>query len=465
MPSPIKIFLASSNELLDDRIAIRLHVEDVFSNANPRITTAAWEKLSSAMSPTRSQDEYNKVISDCEIFVLLFHTKVGKYTQEEFETALSLFQEGRNPRKIFLYKKVALFTPDENYGTVLSFEKRLNGLGHFCDTYKSKHELLLKLDKELDRFIDEKKKNVPINIAPKLVKRKNQIKKKRLEDHHKYRCNRMEQDNIFKIYFNKRKQEQRLHFFYFYGGEFQSHQGLFERFVNWLSGKDTDYKLTYNEANSIVKGYEIEFPREKSEEALKIEVPRHFMSELGIPADRFELIKDKNLAFVLSNSPYLNNLKQTDKVCFHISIPDSRWDKDITPQVSRWFIEKFCLEHLPTSAPEIFIFQSVIYDEENEDEEEIEKIKKEIEEAMKAAQYTIGLPELGNVLKLDVKEWFTDYREIWRMIPGYREQRKKWMNKVDSEMNMEDTQDLLQDIINDLNEDEKDLHKHSREDN
>ena len=50
------------------------------------------------MSRTRLQDEYNKAIQECDIFVSLFFTKVGKYTKEEFETAFQHFQETNKPK-------------------------------------------------------------------------------------------------------------------------------------------------------------------------------------------------------------------------------------------------------------------------------------------------------------------------------------------------------------------------------
>ena len=39
------------------------------------------------MSETRLQDEYNKAVRDCDVFVSLFFTKTGKFTEEEFDMA------------------------------------------------------------------------------------------------------------------------------------------------------------------------------------------------------------------------------------------------------------------------------------------------------------------------------------------------------------------------------------------
>ena len=40
-----------------------------------------WEDFLDALSPTRLQDEYNRAIRECDLFVMLFRTKVGRYTE------------------------------------------------------------------------------------------------------------------------------------------------------------------------------------------------------------------------------------------------------------------------------------------------------------------------------------------------------------------------------------------------
>ena len=46
-----------------------------------------WEKFLDAMSETRLQDEYNESVSNADIFVSLFATKAGPFTEEEFGVA------------------------------------------------------------------------------------------------------------------------------------------------------------------------------------------------------------------------------------------------------------------------------------------------------------------------------------------------------------------------------------------
>jgi len=45
-----------------------------------------------------SPDEYNKAVRDCDIFVSLFFTKAGKFTEEEFDVALGVFKKKGKPR-------------------------------------------------------------------------------------------------------------------------------------------------------------------------------------------------------------------------------------------------------------------------------------------------------------------------------------------------------------------------------
>jgi hypothetical protein len=74
-----KRFLASSSELEEDRRAF----ESFVNRKNTRIIDKGvfihlviWEDFLDALSKTRLQDEYNNEIRTCEMFVMLFWTKV-----------------------------------------------------------------------------------------------------------------------------------------------------------------------------------------------------------------------------------------------------------------------------------------------------------------------------------------------------------------------------------------------------
>ena len=104
----IELFLASSSELKTDREQVEIWVgrenkklvkKGVFLQLN------LWEDFLDAMSQTRLQDEYNKVVAQSDIFISLFATKVGKYTEEEFEVAHTHFKKAGKPKYVYTFFK------------------------------------------------------------------------------------------------------------------------------------------------------------------------------------------------------------------------------------------------------------------------------------------------------------------------------------------------------------------------
>jgi hypothetical protein len=74
----IRIFLASSSELREDRDAFELRMRqlnDRLRNRGIYLKIERWEHFLDAMSETRLQDEYNRAIRKCDVFVSLFFTK------------------------------------------------------------------------------------------------------------------------------------------------------------------------------------------------------------------------------------------------------------------------------------------------------------------------------------------------------------------------------------------------------
>jgi hypothetical protein len=155
----IKIFLASSSELKEDRDAFDLY----FRQANDRwlqkgiyLQIVRWETFLDAMSQTRLQDEYNQAVRDCDVFLSLFKTKTGKYTEEEFDAAHAAFMEKKKPH-IYTYFKDAqtrLSSIPEEITTLLSFKKKLAALGHYHTQYTSSEDLKLKFQEQLEKLIE-----------------------------------------------------------------------------------------------------------------------------------------------------------------------------------------------------------------------------------------------------------------------------------------------------------------------
>lgn len=153
----INIFLASSNELSSDRQQFEQLINrknNLWTSNGVFLHLRIWEDFLDAMSQTRLQDEYNKAIRQCDILVLLFFTKVGKYTREEFETAYRQFQATGKPL-IYTYLKDA--TPDQppskdHTDSLQAFKDHLAGLGHFPTLYKNTDHLLHHFSQQLDKL-------------------------------------------------------------------------------------------------------------------------------------------------------------------------------------------------------------------------------------------------------------------------------------------------------------------------
>jgi hypothetical protein len=116
-----------------------------------------WEDFLDAMAQNRLQDEYNKAIRECDIFVMLFFTKVGKYTNEEFETAFGQFKKTNKPFIYTYFKAAEINTGSMNEKDMMSlfaFKAKLDSLGHFYTSYKNIDDLKYQFERQLDKLAD-----------------------------------------------------------------------------------------------------------------------------------------------------------------------------------------------------------------------------------------------------------------------------------------------------------------------
>jgi len=152
------IFLASSSELQEDRKEFEIFINrknKVWVDQGIFLKLLVWEDFLDAVSKTRLQDEYNQAIRECDIFVMLFFTKVGQYTAEEFETAFGQFKATHKPFIFTYFKDAPISTGSINEDDVMSllaFKKKLKTLGHFVTVYKNIDELKFHFDQQLDKL-------------------------------------------------------------------------------------------------------------------------------------------------------------------------------------------------------------------------------------------------------------------------------------------------------------------------
>lgn len=159
----IRIFLASSEELRTDRDEFDLY----FRQQNDRLRAEGfylevvrWENFLDAMSERRLQDEYNEAVRDSDIFVSLFMTKTGRFTEEEFDTAHQAFLGQGRPVIYTFFKSVKIDLGDarrDDLQSLWKFQDRLKELGHFWTQYDHIEHLKRQFRDQLDRLLDERK--------------------------------------------------------------------------------------------------------------------------------------------------------------------------------------------------------------------------------------------------------------------------------------------------------------------
>ena len=156
----IRIFLASSSELREDRDAFDLRMRqlnDRLRNRGIYLKIERWEHFLDAMSQTRLQDEYNQAIRECDVFVSLFFTKTGKYTEEEFTTAHEHFKSTGRPFIYTYFKNASITTGaarENDLTSLWRFKDRLGELGHFPAEYGNIDQLQAKFGEQIEEMLD-----------------------------------------------------------------------------------------------------------------------------------------------------------------------------------------------------------------------------------------------------------------------------------------------------------------------
>ncbi len=157
----IKLFLASSNELKEERQLFEIEIYrkcKAWFEKGIFLHLDVWEDLSAKMSVHgRSQTDYNEVIKQADIVVLLAYTKVGIYTAEEFEAAHGQFQKTQKPFIFTFFKDANINTGSitDEIMSLLNFKKKLGDLGHFYANYSDFNHLWNQFNKELERLADK----------------------------------------------------------------------------------------------------------------------------------------------------------------------------------------------------------------------------------------------------------------------------------------------------------------------
>ena len=158
MPNtPLKVFLASSIELKADREAFEILINrknKAWHSRGVFLDLVIWEDFLDAVSPTRKQADYNQAILGCDIFVLLVATQVGRYTDEEFDTAIGQFQATRRPFVFTYFRQLPARRAAAAAPSLQAFKDKLDRLGHFYTLYANLDALKAHFSQQLDKLAD-----------------------------------------------------------------------------------------------------------------------------------------------------------------------------------------------------------------------------------------------------------------------------------------------------------------------
>lgn len=167
----IKVFLASSSELKGDREQFEIFINrknKEYIKQSIFLELVLWEDFLDAMSATRLQDEYNKAIGNCDVFVSLFHTKVGQYTEEEFSKALATFKLNQKPL-VYTYFRISEISTDLITPEIISlfnFQERLKSLEHFYQKYRYIEVLTNHFNQQLNKFLPKLADTIEVTFQP-----------------------------------------------------------------------------------------------------------------------------------------------------------------------------------------------------------------------------------------------------------------------------------------------------------
>ena len=139
----IKIFLASSGDLSAERKefdSILNSINKIYQNLSPEPVKWETDIPSGSYNKKRVQDELHPLLNESDIVILVFYSKLGKFTLEEYELAK------REVKKIFVYFKTG-FSPGnkeeiKNYFKVIEFKTKI----------EREIELLFKEFENIDQF-------------------------------------------------------------------------------------------------------------------------------------------------------------------------------------------------------------------------------------------------------------------------------------------------------------------------
>ena len=152
----ITVFLASSDELKDDRNSFHSLVaslDEIFEPRGYRIRCRRWEDFSAFCTGSRTQDDYNRIVRASDICICMFHRKAGEYTIEEFNQALDEYVKSQSHPKTFVYIRALIEGEMEDEALKRFKEDLFDRVGHYWCNYATDDAMKLHFVMQLERII------------------------------------------------------------------------------------------------------------------------------------------------------------------------------------------------------------------------------------------------------------------------------------------------------------------------
>ena len=154
----ITIFLASSEELINDRNSFHSLIstlDDIYEDRGIRIKLKRWEDFFAYCTGTRTQDQYNQVLSASDMCICLFHKRAGQYTVEEFHHAIAEYQRTGDHPKTYVYAR-ALVEGEVEEEELKQFKEELfRQMGHYWCNYATEDSMKLHFIMQFERLIND----------------------------------------------------------------------------------------------------------------------------------------------------------------------------------------------------------------------------------------------------------------------------------------------------------------------
>ncbi len=152
----INIFLASSNELINDRNSFQAFIaslDDIYESRGWRIKCRRWEDFPAYCTGSRTQDAYNKIVRASDMCIALFHMQAGQYTIEEFNQAMDGYRVCGHP-KTYVYARVVIDGEMESE-ELKAFKQQLNEvMGHYWCSYATDDAMKLHFVMQFERLMN-----------------------------------------------------------------------------------------------------------------------------------------------------------------------------------------------------------------------------------------------------------------------------------------------------------------------